>query len=477
MKRIMLSLCFVLSFSFLTINSARAEEASITSNIPDGALVVLSEVYPNGKNLNANNLSDESGSEFIEIYNRSAQTVTLGDYELSRSGSTSVFQLTGSLAAGAYLAIYPSFTIVNSGGTVSLTHKPSGLITSATYTAAAGASEDFSFHLIDIPTGTWAKLSPTPHQAPPSAPEEPEEEEPEQPAACSITGVHLSEIGANPSGSDTLGGEFIEFYNSNETSVSLEGCTLISDKMSNFSFTASDVIPAKTHRAFSLADKLLNSGGTVTFQTATQEEAVQYNALGDDEAWALIANSWQLTTLATPNASNQASPGKGASTGDVEVEEEPAPCPTGKYRNPETGRCKNIEASVATATVCGPGKERNAETNRCRNIATASATITPCDPGQERNPATNRCRKIATASTSNPAPCKEGYERNPETNRCRRLVSTPANTAQIDDAKKQNPTHDLFVLGAAGAAIGGFLLYEYRGSVAAQFRKLRFSKK
>ncbi len=475
MKRMLLGLCFVLSFGLFALASpVRAAEQIVTSSIPNGASLIFSEVYPNGLN------SDESGSEFVEVYNQSTQTVTLSEYELSRPDSSTTMALTGSLEPGAYLAVYPSFSLVNSGGTVSLTHKSTGTITSITYASAAGADENFAYHLTDSATDTWNKLSPTPNKAPPAepeepSPEEPDEEDPEQPKPCSITNVHLSEIAANPGGSDTHGGEFIEFFNNNDTPASLEGCTLTSDKLSGYTFTSTDTIPAKSFYAITLADKLLNSGGSVTFQTATYEEVVQYNALGNDEAWALINGAWQLTTLATPNNTNQPSPGKGA--GDVEIEEESAPCPAGKYRNSGTGRCKNIEVSIATVTPCGPGKERSPETNRCRNIVAASASLAPCEPGQERNSETNRCRKIAAMNTDELTPCKEGYERSPETNRCRKVVSAVANTAHIDDNEKQNPTHDLLVLGAAGAAIGGFLLYEYKSPIAAQFRRLRFPKK
>lgn len=101
-----------------------------------------------------------------------------------------------------------------------------------------------------------------------------------------------------------------------------------------------------------------------------------------------------------------------------------AECPDGKYRSPETGRCRTIEEAVNAMTACEEGYERNPTTNRCRKlVSVAAATLTPCLEGQERNPATNRCRSIAHA-VAELLPCDEGYERNPATHRCRKADST-----------------------------------------------------
>lgn len=54
---------------------------------------------------------------------------------------------------------------------------------------------------------------------------------------------------------------------------------------------------------------------------------------------------------------------------------------------------------MAEKKPCPPGKERNPDTGRCRKIKTAKAPKgskqkKPCPPGKERNPETGRCRKI-----------------------------------------------------------------------------------
>jgi hypothetical protein len=138
------------------------------------------------------------------------------------------------------------------------------------------------------------------------------------------------------------------------------------------------------------------------------------------------------------------------------------PCPPGKERNPDTGRCRKIpmaktkkvaiHSSPKKNTIllkpCPPGKERNPDTGRCRKIPMAKTKkvaihsspkkntilLKPCPPGKERNPDTGRCRKIPMAKTKKVAihsspkkntillkPCPPGKERNPDTGRCRKI--------------------------------------------------------
>jgi serine/threonine protein kinase len=59
------------------------------------------------------------------------------------------------------------------------------------------------------------------------------------------------------------------------------------------------------------------------------------------------------------------------------------PCPEGKERNPETGRCRKKQVRK-TRRNCPEGKELNPETGRC---------VEKCPPGKVRNPATRRCVK------------------------------------------------------------------------------------
>ena len=151
-------------------------------------------------------------------------------------------------------------------------------------------------------------------------------------------------------------------------------------------------------------------------------------------------------------------------------------CPAGKYRNPETKRCRSIEDAVSELAACEEGKERNPATNRCRSVVTtASAALMPCDVGQERNPTTNRCRSVLAASQAL-TPCKDGYERNPVTNRCRKssvmasAIDVAADQAAIQKGGGSLLTSALLVTAGIGAI--GYGVYEWRSEIWRGSRKL-----
>jgi hypothetical protein len=157
----------------------------------------------------------------------------------------------------------------------------------------------------------------------------------------------------------------------------------------------------------------------------------------------------------------------------------PVPCPEGKYRNPLTNRCRNIEADASVLSSCADDEYRSPDTNRCRKTVLAAATITPCQEGYERNPDTNRCRKIANESTA-PKPCDPGQERNPDTGRCRKITATSNAANVIDQPKKQGlfNTNSL-ILGIVGVAAVSYGVYEWRSEIGSMFGRLaaRFTKK
>lgn len=151
-----------------------------------------------------------------------------------------------------------------------------------------------------------------------------------------------------------------------------------------------------------------------------------------------------------------------------------AECPDGKYRSPETGRCRTIEEAVNAMTACEEGYERNPTTNRCRKlVSVAAATLTPCLEGQERNPATNRCRSIAHA-VAELLPCDEGYERNPATNRCRKIQSSaiPLVNYPVAPSGSTNVDTSGWLAFAAVVALGlGYALWEWRHGLSGLYKR------
>ena len=190
--------------------------------------------------------------------------------------------------------------------------------------------------------------------------------------------------------------------------------------------------------------------------------------------WAWVLDNadmvWKWTSTPQPSAANIITvPVEVVTTSAGELSE----CPAGKYRNPETNRCRSLEEAVNVLAQCEEGKERNLATNRCRSVASvASAVLSPCDEGQERNPATNRCRATTSASTSTLVPCQTGYERNPATNRCRKVIGVVTNNAastQVETAENSSFQAALLVFAAAGAV--GYGVYEWRTELMRGLRR------
>jgi len=302
--------------------------------------------------------------------------------------------------------------------------------------------------------------------------------------ACS--GAVISEILPNPAGAD-LGKEFIELFNPTAAVIPLAGCQLgLGDAMKPYTFASEMTLQPEEYRAFSdevTAFTLPNTaGGEVVLINGTAEHTFSYPAaMKDDESWASVSGLWQATNVPTPGAANKPAAPKvegGHGTGDEEL----APCPNGKFRNPLTNRCKSLAAvasSSAGLTPCQAGQTRNPQTNRCRSAVTASASLTPCQSGQERNPATNRCRSVLATSTTL-KPCDEGEERNPETNRCRKVATTLASTTPAPGKEGKGTSRlNYGILGLVGISVLGYGAYEYRNDFRNKFAilKSRLGKK
>jgi hypothetical protein len=294
-------------------------------------------------------------------------------------------------------------------------------------------------------------------------------EQPEAPQTTECEVVELSEIMPNPSGVDT-GQEYIELFNPTSRAVSLRGCSLIVG--SSKQDLTGEIPPGyKIVTGSTLPNA---AGGTVQLTSATTEQSVTYPAdLADDEAWALIGGMWQITNQPTPNLPNLPSVVTAKPTSDPSLQ----PCGEGKYRNPETNRCKTIEDEGPAP--CAPGQVRNPETNRCRKLSASSLTsLKPCEPGQVRNPETNRCRKTGSSSATL-KPCAPGQERNSETNRCRKVAGASTNQASVNSSKPQNNatkiSYGLFALLAV--VVLGYGAYEYRTEFANLFSRLKPNSK
>lgn len=289
--------------------------------------------------------------------------------------------------------------------------------------------------------------------------------------------LQITEVLPNATGSDT-GKEFIELYNPTDRIANLDIYRLyvgMSDPKI-YSFPAGSSIGPGEYAVFydtQIQFTLVNTTGKVSVagsDNTVVSETEAYAQPADDEAWALIGDTWQYTNQPTPGAGNNVS---------IEVEEgtsaalSPTPCPEGKYRNPLTGRCRTIESDASVLATCDGDQYRNPETGRCRKLTTPVSTA-PCKEGQYRSEETNRCRTIAAASAALAA-CKDGQERNPETNRCRNVTAAamPAAGFAVEPvAQGAQAFVGWWALGAVGFLALGYAAWEWRAEIARQIRKI-----
>ncbi len=290
----------------------------------------------------------------------------------------------------------------------------------------------------------------------------------------------ITELLPNAKGDDT-GKEFIEIYNPNNYEVDLLDYKLILDtsKPKSYEFASQILNPFSFAYFNDTLTKLTlpNSSASLTLVAPNGDVVSQtdiYINPKDDSSWALVDDIWQYTDNPTPGAENVLTvvTSKG---GDI-IEDELQPCPEGKYRNPETNRCRNIATLVAELSPCAEGQERNPATNRCRSVISSVSSLVPCKAGQERNPETNRCRSIS-GSSNELVPCAEGQERNPETNRCRKVTSPVAQlaSAQVNDIpSKISSGTSWLVYGLIVSGVLAYGVYEWRSGIANVARKLKF---
>lgn len=288
--------------------------------------------------------------------------------------------------------------------------------------------------------------------------------------------LQITELLPNATGADT-GREYIELYNPTDRIADLSLYTLYVglNNEKSYQFPAGSFIGAGEYKTFydnHIGFTLTNTTGRVALMGIDDTPISQtepYADAADDYAWANISGAWQYTNQPTPGAVNLLSleeheePGMGNA---------PAPCPEGKYRNPLTNRCRNIETDASVIAACDADEYRNPETNRCRKITTASS-LTPCKDGQYRSEETNRCRSIETASAQL-VPCKEGQERSPETNRCRKAESSTVPKAGYAVQSVQDGAASFigwWALGGVGVLALGYAGWEWRYEIVAAYRR------
>ncbi len=263
--------------------------------------------------------------------------------------------------------------------------------------------------------------------------------------------IFITELLPNPPSYDT-DAEFIELYNPNNENINLARYKIqVGPSFSKeYEFTEG-VILAGEYLVFNdgiTGITLPNSSGVQLRLVAPAGNVVSqteiYSNAGDDVSWALVDDQWIFTNQITPDEPNK--PYLEPAVDEVEgVTTVYAPCPEGKFRNPETNRCKNIESAVSQLTPCDEDEYRNPDTNRCRKISSSSSSLVPCDEGEERNPETNRCRKVSTLGISD-------------------VDQLP--TVTDIQAEDSDGTINWGIIGIALLGTLGYMVYEWRSSIS-----------
>ena len=295
-------------------------------------------------------------------------------------------------------------------------------------------------------------------------------------AGVVVTEIYPYASSCSPFDSSVLCGDYIKLYNPTAGTIDLSDMVLRTDsgsasRTASNTFMLGGTLEPTEYRTVTKTDaggriSLTNSGGYVWLEdtyglTAYSETLARYESVGSalqGYSYALTSDgSWQWTSTPQPYGDN------------VITLPAEASCPDGKYRNPDTNRCRTLEDALGELMPCGEGKERNPETNRCRNIASTASTLTACKEGQERNPSTNRCRSIASA-IAELLPCDEGYERNPTTNRCRKVRDTNVLGAEypVEPYKQEGVAlATWWVVGGIAALAAGYGVWEWRREIGA----------
>ncbi len=188
---------------------------------------------------------------------------------------------------------------------------------------------------------------------------------------------------------------------------------------------------------------------------------------GETKSQIVIGNIVKMNETESPSGPN-------AESAETNPSADTKTCPEGKFLNPKTNRCKNIQEVSETST----GK-----TITTYDPNTGEATTTKvCNEGYYLNTETNRCNKVKDdAKTSSIKTCPEGQVLNPETNRCKKIKENGGADYKLDVPELGDSGENTFA--AVGSilailAVGtGFVVFQFRHEIAKFFKSLFPGKK
>lgn len=460
-------------------NTAAAYATQTTISVPH-----ISEIYPNALG------SSEIGKEFIELYNPGITPVDLAAYSIQlKDNPGKIMALSGSIEPLSYVSFITSFSLLNGGGTIQLLrlNQVTEVFEEVTYGHEATDVQSWSYfsegwELTPV-TRDLANVKYSQEPIQPTVCDEGYELNDNgvcvlqaSPNATTHCELEISEISAQP---NLNGNEYIEFINNSNVVSSVHFCKVSINDGAQKILPDFELAPGERYVYIVSSGTIKNTSGEILLIDSNNNQ-LAYTYLNTTESQVINYTSGQLSGTvsekATPYAANETTYNTPVEVDDSSVSAVLEPCEDGKYRNPETNRCKSNASGDSTLTPCAANQQRNPQTNRCSKITVASASLTPCSESQERNPETNRCRKIGSTAGIL-TPCDEGQERNPQTNRCRKVAAQIAGsgiTSTEDTETKLSPyQYRLPLIIIMVTAFIGYGVYEYRTDIQNFLQNIR----
>lgn len=189
-----------------------------------------------------------------------------------------------------------------------------------------------------------------------------------------------------------------------------------------------------------------------------------------------------LESLPHPSYSSDAS----SSPGPLTSKKRPkllSSCKEGYFRNPDTNRCKkyNTTSNSKSTTLSQPLQTKNNQTLSQTKTKTKAKnkTLSPCANGKYRDPNTRRCRTIPATklAIARDKACPAGQERSPATHRCRKVKAAKHNDGADFPLAPTKIIHSnqTFVPVVATVIIFivaiGYVVFQFRAEIMAWWRR------
>lgn len=166
------------------------------------------------------------------------------------------------------------------------------------------------------------------------------------------------------------------------------------------------------HFTFEVVPGGAAGGSGAGWSSAVVVDRVDLPSSKAGKSWALVGGGW-VSATPTPSADNRSAPEFAVAEDDGEGE--------GGVGSDGSGSASG--AGAVSPEMLAPVDYDDAASD---GGGSAEKEYADCGEGRYRNPETNRCKKIETEAESTLKPCAEGYERNLETNRCRKVRENAA---------------------------------------------------